>query len=154
MNRQLSVRRITSLIGVFLVLGIGPFVSSTAADMFGSGANSFEIEFVTIGQPGNPPDANPNPARFVNWLNTGHGQRASRLVRKEIGCFDFQGRGQRGDYQERGIAFATLDSPDIGPMMFRPGGKLLLAPTTFLAECAQPLTEFSLHRLHLGMKPG
>lgn len=30
--------------------------SSTRADTFGSGANSFEIEFVRIGDPGNPPD--------------------------------------------------------------------------------------------------
>lgn len=35
--------------------------------MFGSGANSFEIEFVAIGDPGNPTDAtgNPNPAGSV-----------------------------------------------------------------------------------------
>jgi hypothetical protein len=36
-------------------------------DVFGSGANSFEIEFVTIGNPGNPPDANPNPAGAVPY---------------------------------------------------------------------------------------
>jgi hypothetical protein len=37
------------------------------ADFFGSGGNSFEVEFVTIGQPGNPPDANPNPAGAVAY---------------------------------------------------------------------------------------
>ncbi len=37
------------------------------ADLFGSGANSFEIEFVTIGSPGNPPDADPNPAGAVPY---------------------------------------------------------------------------------------
>ena len=35
--------------------------------MFGSGANSFQIDFVTIGNPGNPPDANPNPAGAVPY---------------------------------------------------------------------------------------
>ncbi len=37
------------------------------ADTFGSGANSFSIDFVTIGNPGNPPDANPNPAGAVDY---------------------------------------------------------------------------------------
>lgn len=37
------------------------FVSSVVADTFGSGANSFEIEFVTIGNPGNPPDTTDRP---------------------------------------------------------------------------------------------
>jgi hypothetical protein len=37
------------------------------ADNFGSGANSFSIDFVTIGNPGNAPDANPNPAGAVPY---------------------------------------------------------------------------------------
>ena len=37
------------------------------ADTFGSGANSFSIDFVSIGNPGNPPDANPNPAGAVAY---------------------------------------------------------------------------------------
>src|SRR5438309_486040 len=37
------------------------------ADNFGSGANSFDIDFVSIGNPGNPPDANPNPAGAVAY---------------------------------------------------------------------------------------
>ena len=39
------------------------------ADTFGSGTNSFEIEFVTIGQPENPPDTtgDPNPAGAVPY---------------------------------------------------------------------------------------
>ena len=40
---------------------------ATRADIFGSGANSFEIEFATIGNAGNPPDANPNPAGAVPY---------------------------------------------------------------------------------------
>ena len=36
-------------------------VSSAAADTFGSGPNSFEIEFVAIGNPGNPPDTTDRP---------------------------------------------------------------------------------------------
>jgi sulfatase modifying factor 1 len=37
------------------------------ADTFGSGPNSISIDFVTIGNPGNPPDANPNPAGAVPY---------------------------------------------------------------------------------------
>jgi hypothetical protein len=46
---------------------VRPFVSPAVADFFGGGANSFEIEFVTIGNAGNPPDANPNPAGAVPY---------------------------------------------------------------------------------------
>ncbi len=49
-------------IGVWLVCG-----SAALADTFGSGANSFSIDFVSIGNPGNPPDANPNPAGAVAY---------------------------------------------------------------------------------------
>src|SRR3954451_1047129 len=41
--------------------------SATLADTFGSGANSFSIDFVKVGNPGNPPDANPNPAGAVPY---------------------------------------------------------------------------------------
>jgi formylglycine-generating enzyme required for sulfatase activity len=44
-----------------LFLWSGPVVHSSIADTFGSGANSFEIEFVTIGNPGNPPDTTDRP---------------------------------------------------------------------------------------------
>ncbi len=37
------------------------------ADTFGSGENTFEIEFVTIGDPGNPADESPNPAGAVDY---------------------------------------------------------------------------------------
>ncbi len=37
------------------------------ADTFGSGGNAFDIDFVAIGNPGNPPDANPNPAGAVPY---------------------------------------------------------------------------------------
>ena len=43
------------------------FGGAVLADTFGSGANSFSIDFVTIGNPGNPPDANPNPAGAVPY---------------------------------------------------------------------------------------
>lgn len=39
----------------------------TFADTFGNGTNSFSIDFVSIGNPGNPPDANPNPAGAVAY---------------------------------------------------------------------------------------
>lgn len=40
------------------------------ADTFGTGANTFDIEFVTIGNPGNVPDTNgsPNPAGSVAYI--------------------------------------------------------------------------------------
>ena len=41
--------------------------SGSLADTFGSAADSFEIEFVAIGSPGNPPDVNPNPAGSVPY---------------------------------------------------------------------------------------
>ena len=47
--------------------GMGLVGSRAVADTFGSGANSFSIDFVTIGNPGNPPDANPNPAGAVPY---------------------------------------------------------------------------------------
>lgn len=37
------------------------------ADTFGTGSNTFQIDFVAIGNPGNPPDANPNPAGAVGY---------------------------------------------------------------------------------------
>jgi hypothetical protein len=55
------------VIGVFLALSC--FVSVAGADTFGSGDNSFEIEFVTIGDPGNVADTtgDPNPAGSVTY---------------------------------------------------------------------------------------
>ncbi len=51
---------------VFLVL---PAANLCRADMFGSGANAFNIEFVTIGEPDNPADTtgDPNPAGSVPY---------------------------------------------------------------------------------------
>ncbi len=45
------------------------FSDRAAADTFGSGANTFDIEFVTIGNPGNAADTtgNPNPAGAVPY---------------------------------------------------------------------------------------
>ena len=50
------------------VVGIS-FADRAAADTFGSGANTFDIEFVTIGNPGNAADTtgNPNPAGSVPY---------------------------------------------------------------------------------------
>jgi len=51
---------------VFVAL---PLANVCRADVFGNGANSFEIEFVTIGDPGNPADmtGDPNPAGSVPY---------------------------------------------------------------------------------------
>jgi hypothetical protein len=50
-----------------LALFIAP--SYAGADIFGSGANTFGIEFVTVGDPGNIPDTTgaPNPAGSVDY---------------------------------------------------------------------------------------
>ena len=50
------------------VVGIS-FADRAAADTFGSGANTFDIEFVSIGNPGNAADTtgNPNPAGSVPY---------------------------------------------------------------------------------------
>jgi formylglycine-generating enzyme required for sulfatase activity len=53
-----------------LVIAACYFVApAVLADTFGSGANQFQIEFVTIGSPGNPADATgePNPAGSVSY---------------------------------------------------------------------------------------
>lgn len=62
MSQQASL--ITSLF--FIVLFASPEIR---ADSFGSSSNTFDIEFVTIGTPGNPADTtgNPNPAGSVNY---------------------------------------------------------------------------------------
>jgi formylglycine-generating enzyme len=52
---------------ILLFLGVGRIISVAAADTFGSGANAFDIDFVTVGNPGNPPDDNPNPAGAVPY---------------------------------------------------------------------------------------
>ena len=61
MNRFLSILFIAALAHASLPVAHG--------DVFGSGANSFEIEFVTVGNPGNPPDTtgSPNPAGSVPY---------------------------------------------------------------------------------------
>lgn len=59
--------RINHSLGILILLGTQAFPDNASADTFGSGANSFEIEFVTIGNPGNPPDTNPNPAGAVPY---------------------------------------------------------------------------------------
>jgi hypothetical protein len=57
----------SQFITAVLVTALGAFASVANADTFGVGPNSFEIEFVQIGSPGNPPDANPNPAGAVPY---------------------------------------------------------------------------------------
>jgi hypothetical protein len=61
------MQRIACLVGVFLTPSCCALVTPAWCDIFGSGVNTFEIEFVRIGSPGNPPDANPNPAGAVPY---------------------------------------------------------------------------------------
>jgi formylglycine-generating enzyme required for sulfatase activity len=66
--------RLFSRLFVSLSLALGCYVSVAGADTFGSGANSFNIEFVTISSPGNPSDSvvpnavsDPLPSGTVNY---------------------------------------------------------------------------------------
>jgi formylglycine-generating enzyme required for sulfatase activity len=61
------MRRIECLVSILALVVGQAFACSAAADTFGSGANAFEIEFVSIGNAGNPPDENPNPAGAVPY---------------------------------------------------------------------------------------
>jgi hypothetical protein len=57
-------------LGLLCILLISSATSLAAADTFGSGANTFNIEFVNIGSPGNVADTtgNPNPAGSVPYM--------------------------------------------------------------------------------------
>jgi hypothetical protein len=63
-----------------------PYLSvEVVADTFGSGANQFTIDFVTVGNPGNLADTtgNPNPAGSVNYLyNMGKYEVSRDMVMK------------------------------------------------------------------------
>jgi formylglycine-generating enzyme required for sulfatase activity len=61
-------------VAILVVLGASEW-HIAAADTFGSGPNQFDIEFVTIGNPGNPADTtgDPNPAGSV-----GHAYRIGK----------------------------------------------------------------------------
>lgn len=70
------------LFAVFLIISS---CGQLLADTFGSGANTFDIEFVTIGNPGNPPDTTgtPNPAGSVPYeYRIGKYEISQQMVRK------------------------------------------------------------------------
>ena len=52
---------------IVLLASSRAYIAPVVADTFGSDANAFNIDFVTIDHPGNPPDANPNPAGAVDY---------------------------------------------------------------------------------------
>jgi formylglycine-generating enzyme len=56
------MNRIKNVLLILLISSASPLVMAVIADTFGSGANSFDIDFITIGNPNNPPDANANSA--------------------------------------------------------------------------------------------
>jgi hypothetical protein len=64
--RLLAVSQ-TRFVGILFCSSALSLTSTLHADTFGSGSNAFDIAFVTIGNPGNPPDANPNPAGAVAY---------------------------------------------------------------------------------------
>ena len=72
----------------FLAATLGVFTmwtSNSLADSFGAGANQFDIEFVTIGNPGNAADTtgSPNPAGSVDYVyNIGKYEVSRDMVEK------------------------------------------------------------------------
>ncbi len=68
-RQQLLAARKLIVATAFLLLATATGVSTAWADAFGSGENLFEIEFVTIGDPGNVADitGDPNPAGAVPY---------------------------------------------------------------------------------------
>ena len=50
-----------TVIAALVVIGCQASFTSAVADVFGSGDNAFAIEFVSIGDPGNPPDTTDRP---------------------------------------------------------------------------------------------
>ncbi len=63
-------RRVATILAGLLVAAMALGGAAAQADDFGSGANSFSINFVTIGSPGNPADTtgSPNPAGSVPYV--------------------------------------------------------------------------------------
>ena len=66
----MSSVRISPVASAVVILCTLPFAQLAHADTFGSGDNTFEIEFVTIGDPGNLADTTgiPNPAGSVDYV--------------------------------------------------------------------------------------
>ncbi len=65
---RLSFGHTASMIAAALI-SLAPWVAQAAVVSFGSNANTFQMEFVTIGNPGNAADTtgNPNPAGAVGY---------------------------------------------------------------------------------------
>jgi hypothetical protein len=67
--RRILTSRRARRCSIVIALVFYTAVQQAHADTFGSGANTFDIEFVTIGNPGNPADTtgDPNPAGSVPY---------------------------------------------------------------------------------------
>ena len=66
----------TNLFAILLAALVANIFSARAwSDTFGSGANTFDIEFVTIGNPGNAADTTGEPeSGRLGALHVSHGQ--------------------------------------------------------------------------------
>ena len=89
-----------------LLLAIFSVTANTLADTFGSGANEFQIEFVTIGNPGNAADktGNPDPAGAVD--------HAYRIGKFEVSREMIEKANVAGGL---GIRMSSMDRVDGGP---------------------------------------
>ncbi len=88
------------LLALFFLIHAAPFA---AADAFGVGANSFQIEFVTIDEPGNPADTTgaPNPAGAVAYVyRIGKREISEQMIDKAVasGGLSISHRGLGADY--------------------------------------------------------
>ena len=73
--------------------------------------------------------------------------QASRLGRSEIrsrqkvGCSNIQRIGESVDVVEAYVAFATLDTSDVGPVEVCLVGERLLTESSLVAESAEPIAK-------------
>jgi len=94
------------LLAVLVLAGASANAQTITTETFGSGANAFSIEFVTIGNPGNEADTtgSPNPAGRVDYIyNLGKYEVSRDMITKansigslEITISDMSGYGGNG----------------------------------------------------------
>ena len=120
MRRQTSMGTATRLtVQLFVgVMSLAGLFNYAVGGTFGSGDNTFDIEFVTIGDPGNFPDTTgaPNPAGSVDYVyRIGKFEVSRDMVTKanaegDLGIAldpDFVTGGPRPDMPATGVGWRT-----------------------------------------------
>jgi len=95
---------------LLVVVGCYALTATAHADVFGSGANAFEIEFVLIGDPGNAPDTGvpnlgePNPTGSVSYeYRIGKYEVPEEAIRKVNAASELAGSPLNIPLDDRGI---------------------------------------------------